>query len=194
MDVNDLKRRRTNLQFRIKEWYKRGKNAKNLVIEYHALLTELRNLGFKVEAKADYLQPEFWDNFNGQKYQKKQKSSTIQNPLPTQPKIEVQSNESIKPNQDSFILCLAWTAKKDTDTPEQIQKVLDYFSELNLSFIDEDIDEIETRIEHVMRYEFKGTEESFKMLKVCTQFVLDAFAKTNFEKFNMAIFGKKKKF
>lgn len=193
MDVNDLKRRRTNLQFRIKEWYKRGKNAKNLVIEYHTLLTELQSLGFKAEAKADYLQPEFWDNFNGQKYQKKQKSSTIQNPLPTQSETEVQSNESIKPNQDSFILCLAWTAKKDTDTPEQIQKVLDYFSELNLSFIDEDIDEIETRIEHVMRYEFKGTEESFKMLKVCTQFVLDAFAKTDFEKFNMAIFGKKKK-
>jgi hypothetical protein len=29
---------------------------------------------------------------------------------------------------------------------------------------------------------------------MCTQFVLDAFAKTDFEKFNIAIYGKRKKY
>jgi hypothetical protein len=49
-------------------------------------------------------------------------------------------------------------------------------------------------MEHVKRYEFNGTEDSFRMLKMCTQFVLDAFAKTDFEKFNIAIYGKRKKY
>ena len=74
------------------------------------------------------------------------------------------------------------------------KKVKDYFKELGLPVIDESVGEIEDRVEHVLRYEFKGSEESFRMLKMCTQFVLDTFAKTDFEKFNIAIYGKRKKF
>jgi hypothetical protein len=55
MDINELKKKRTNLQIRIKEWVDKGKNAKDLVDEYHILLDELRKNNVKVEIRADYL-------------------------------------------------------------------------------------------------------------------------------------------
>lgn len=181
MDINDLKRQRTNLQLRIKEWVDKGKDAKQLVYEYHELLDKLRAVGVKAEAKADYLQKEYWDK----------QVTPKQTPKKPEPEIK---QETIKPSQDTFILCLAWSASLQNETPEQVTKVMDYFKELGLPLIDESVGEIDKRMEHVLRYEFSGSEESFKMLKTCTQFVLDAFAKTDFEKFNIAIYGKKKKY
>ena len=48
-----------------------------------------------------------------------------------------------------------------------------------------------------MVYDFglmKGSEESFRLLKICTQFVLDTFAESDFDKFNIAVYGKRKNY
>ena len=185
MDVAKLKRKRANLRTKIRELYNNGENVKDLVYKYHDLLGELNKLGIKTEIKNDYLYKEYWEDHPS--------TSNIQTKsIKPQPLIE--KTEPIKPSQDSFILCLAWSASLQNDTPEQVKKVMEYFKELGLPIIDESVGEIESRMEHVMRYEFNGTEESFRMLKMCTQFVLDAFAKTDFEKFNIAIYGKRKKY
>lgn len=190
MDIIErLKKDRVNLQLRIKEWYDKGKDATALVHDYHELLNKLRSHGIKAEVKAEYLQKYFWDN----KY-KIASDKKIQLPI-EQSKPEQPKHESIKPSQDSFILCLAWSELNSNEsTPAQIKKVMDYFNELCLPLLDEDINHIDNRIEHIMRYEFKGSEESFRLLKLCTQFVLDAFAQTDFERFNIAIYGKKKNY
>lgn len=184
MDINELKKKRTNLQIRIKEWVDKGKNAKDLVDEYHILLDELRKNNVKVEIRADYLHKSYWE--------KESKN------IPTKThEINQHIKEEepiIKPTQDSFTLCLAWTDITDKSTPEQIKKVMNYFEELCLPILDEDINNIDNRVEHVLRYEFKGSEESFRLLKICTQFILDSFAQSEFEKFNIAIYGKKKKY
>lgn len=179
MDVEKLKKKRTYLYMKIRKYYNAGKNAKDLVYEYHNILDELRRCGVKVEVKTNYLTKEYWQDHP---------SLVIQN------KVQKSKSESIKPTRDSFLLCLAWSASLQNETPEQVTKVIDYFRELGLPLIDESVGEIDKRMEHVLRYEFSGSEESFKMLKTCTQFVLDAFAKTDFEKFNIAIYGKKKKY
>lgn len=182
MDVEELKKKRTYLYMKIRKYYNAGKNAKEIVNEYHNVLDELRRAGVKVEVKTDYLSKEYWQDHPTPPKKTSKKSQPI---LP---------EESIKPVQDSFILCLAWSANLQNETPEQVKKVMEYFKELGLPIIDESVGEIDSRMEHVLRYEFKGTEESFKMLKKCTQFVLDTFAKTDFEKFNIAIYGKRKKY
>lgn len=189
MDIEELKKKRHYLRTKIYKYYKAGKNAKILVKEYNDILNELTKYGFSVESTADYLQNEFWENTNPpiKKVQLPGSAWGLQ-------QVKLKEPESIKPIQDSFILCLAWSASLANETPEQITKVKDYFSELKLPIIDESVGEIDSRMEHILRYEFKGTEESFKMLKMCTQFVLDSFAKTDFEKFNIAIYGKKKNF
>lgn len=178
MDVEELKKKRTYLYMKIRKYYNAGKNAKDIVYEYHNILDELRRCGVKVEVKTNYLTKEYWQD----------------HPSLVTPQNKVQKSKPIKPSQDSFILSLAWVSGNNNEKPEQVKKVQDYFNELGLQIIDESVGEIETRMEHVMRYEFKGSEESFRMLKMCTQFVLDTFAKTDFEKFNIAIYGKKKKY
>lgn len=184
MDVNKLKRKRINLRTKIKGLVDKGQDARELVNKHQILVDELRKYGVKIEAKADYLQKEYWDK------QVKPSQPKCYNPI-SEPEIK---QETIKLSQDTFILCLAWSASLQNETPEQVTKVMDYFKELGLPLIDESVGEIDKRMEHVLRYEFSGSEESFKMLKTCTQFVLDAFAKTDFEKFNIAIYGKKKKY
>ena len=62
MDIERLKKDRMNLQLRIKKWYDKGKDATELVYNYHELLNKLRSHGIKAEAKAEYLQKHFWDN------------------------------------------------------------------------------------------------------------------------------------
>lgn len=179
-DIDSLKKRRESLKIKIRSWIKKNKDVKPLVIEYNEIVNKLKELGIKAEVKADYLQLSYWDSFEA-------KDLNLQ---PT----EKNNIIKIQPKQDSFILCLAWSTDLQNNTPVQVSKVLTYFNELGLTNIDEEVGEIENRIEHIIKYEFKGTEEAFRMLKTCTQFVLDSFAQTDFDKFNIAIYGKKKKF
>lgn len=185
MDINELKRRRLRLRDKIKTYDSKGKDASQLVHEYYELIEELKKYGINHEIKAQYLQKSYWENKfeNASQSTQKNKSNIIK-----------KEEQIIKPNQDSFTLCLAWTDITDKSTPEQIKKVMNYFEELCLPILDEDINNIDNRVEHVLRYEFKGSEESFRLLKICTQFILDSFAQSEFEKFNIAIYGKKKKY
>lgn len=179
-DIASLKKRRESLKIKIRSWMKKNKDVKPLVIEYNEIVNKLKELGINAEVKADYLQLSYWDSSEAKDLNRQ---STEKNNI-----------IKIQPKQDSFILCLAWSTDLQNNTPVQVSKVLNYFNELGLTNIDEEVGEIENRIEHIIKYEFKGTEEAFRMLKTCTQFVLDSFAQTDFDKFNIAIYGKKKKF
>lgn len=179
-DITVLKRKRESLKMRIKYYMKKNRNPYELVVEYQQVISDLRKHGLNVENRVDYLEVEYWD---------KPKSERLSNICLTTEKID-----NVKPLQDSFILCLAWTASIQNEIPEQVKKVMDYFKELELPLIDEEFGEINQRMEHVMRYEFKGTDDAFRLLKICVQFVLDSFAQTDFDKFNIAVYGKKKKY
>lgn len=181
MDINELKRKRERLKFKIREWKKAGKNAKNLVDEYHEILSKLNELGVKTETRVDFLKKEYWvnwpDTFN-------KRGNVVKKPT---------QDDQNQPIQNSFILCLAWV-DDHSNIPDQVIKVKKYFEELGLPILNEETNNIDDRIEHVLKYEFMGSEESFRLLKTCAQFVLDSFAKTDFERFNIAIYGKRKKF
>lgn len=182
-DIVTLKRKRANLHLRIKKWANKGKNAKELVIEYHQILNQLKELGVKVENRTNYLQLEYWDNFtSGHKTEKKRTSITPR------------SKEDPVSSKHSYTLCLAWVEQSD-ETPIQVQKVKDYFEELCLKNIGADTRKVDnSKTEYVLKYEFEGSDESFRMLKICTQFVLDTFAQSDFDRFNIAVYGKKKNY
>lgn len=172
--INDLQKKRTNLLFRIKYRIKAGKNAKDLVVEYHKIKDQLIALGVNVEIRADYLKMEYW----GEKPTEISKSEPIK--------------EIATPNQQHiYTLNLAWVDTTNS-TPPQVQKVKDYFNDLCLKCNGEDITITPNGVEHILKYEFEGVEESFRLLKICTQFVLDSFAQSDFDKFNIAVFGKKR--
>jgi hypothetical protein len=183
-EIDNLKKQRNNLQLRIKEWKDKGKNAKNLVIEYHKLLSKLRECGIKADAKVDYLQLDYWDNIEN--------TNKIPTPINT---TQAKQQEPKLIDNKSFSLCLAWTSLDGFPVPTQINKVKGYFDELCLNVEDESTKIVSPGCtEHVLRYGFEGSEESFRLLKICTQFVLDSFAESDFDKFNIAVYGKRKNY
>ena len=191
-EIKKLKTRRFNLREKIRTCVKEGKNAYDYVIELHEVLAKLRGFGINVSVEKDYLQIEYWNNFESSSQKSTQK---IHHTKP----IENQSKENkIKENkqkQDSFSLCLAWTSIDGSPAPIQVQKVKEYFEELCMELEDESSKIHDPGCtEHILRYKFEGSEESFRLLKICTQFVLDTFAESDFDKFNIAVYGKRKNY
>ena len=192
-EITDLKKYRSSLSLRIRKRVVQNKNAYDLVVEYTNVTNRLRELGCKVSVETEHLKIENWTK-NG--YKNTQPQTPVKNATKkATPKHEHKTAENITPKQDSFILCLAWTEVNGSPEPVQLQKVKDYFYELCLPILDTETRKVnDTLTEHILKYEFNGTEDAFRLLKICTQFVLDAFAQTDFDKFNIAIFGKKKVF
>ena len=199
-EIEDLKKYRSSLSLRIRKRVVQNKNAYDLVVEYTEITNKLLALGCKVSVETDHLKIENWskDGYKLTSTPMKPASKSVQKtpkkPTKSTP-VKKEKSANITPKQDSFILCLAWTEVDGSPEPVQLQKVKDYFYELCLPILDTEKRKVtDTLTEHVLKYEFKGTEDAFRLLKVCTQFVLDAFAQTDFDRFNIAIFGKKKVF
>ena len=68
----------------------------------------------------------------------------------------------------------------------------EYFDDMDIRPTDSDIYKSIGGTENVIKYEFNGNDKSFKILKYSAQFLLDTISNTDYEKFNIAIFGKKK--
>lgn len=185
-EIKKLKTKRFNLRERIRTYVKAGKNAKELVIEFHEVVRQLRELGFNASIEKDYLQLEYWDNFIPEPKTEKKPASITPSPI-----IRKENSVSFK---HSYTLCLAWV-EQSNETPIQVQKVKDYFAELCLKSMGTDTRKVDdSKTEYVLKYEFEGSDESFRMLKICTQFVLDTFAQSDFDRFNIAVYGKKKNY
>ena len=185
--IKELKRKRDNLNIRIRDYVAKGKNAYPLVVDFNDITKELNKLGCKVFIGSDVLKLENWKD-----------GKYIKNPTPTpQTKSSNSSNSSNSSPQPStthhWILNLAWTEKKEDSELIQIQKVKEFFKELCLTKIACEKRQVNsTTIEYILKYEYCGTEDAFRLLKSCTQFMLDSFAETDYDKFNIAIYGKKK--
>ena len=90
-----------------------------------------------------------------------------------------------------YTLSLAWTESPKEDISSTIDIIKDYFDDLDMNELEEENYRSGDGIEHKIKYEFEGDERTFKILKYSAQFILDTISNTDYEKFNIAIFGKK---
>ena len=77
-------------------------------------------------------------------------------------------------------------------TKSDKKKFFPFFYDLDLKNIDTEQFDKGNVTEYVSKYEWVGDDESFKILKYSSQFILDTVSKSDYEKFNIAIYGKKK--
>lgn len=107
-------------------------------------------------------------------------------------KQEHSQSTPVKNNSDQkYTLSLAWTESPREDISSTIDIIKDYFEDLNMNALEEENYNNGDGIEHKIKYEFEGDERAFKILKYSAQFLLDTISNTDYEKFNIAIFGKK---
>ena len=175
-------------------------NHKNVnikrIIELYDLTKKLRSVGKRVSDDADWLKYEYWgiteDVVNDVKKhpEKYISSSSTKKPVNkqiTQPKISI-----APPKKNKYIISLAWTEDNTHNLKNTIDVIKEYFDDLDLKNVGTEQFDKGNVTEYVSKYEWVGDDESFKILKYSSQFILDTVSKSDYEKFNIAIYGKKK--
>lgn len=180
-EIKNIKNVRYKLRKKITKYIDKNiktNEVKEMVLEYHNLTKQLEDAGCKVSIKLDYLKLDYWDN--------------ISNIIPihrTQHIIPNIINDVTEPQK--YIISLAWTETPNQSISDTINKIKEYFDDMDIKAIDYDTYKNGNNIENIIKYEFDGDDGSFKILKYSAQFLLDIISNTDYEKFNIAIYGKK---
>lgn len=192
-EINELKRKRTNLATKIREWKEQGKNAKELAIEYQTITEKLQQCGLKVFIGTDYLKVDYWDNPWGTLKPtvdvkvckiKSEKEYTQQRPT-----TELVDDKIKAINY--YSICLAWECKDIQEFPNGIKLIKNCFNDLGLKEISDECYQMGSCVEHMAKYRFIGDDDSFNIIKTFTQSVLDSITLIDDNKNNTTIFGKK---
>ena len=183
MTIEEIKKKRFNLKLKILQWHKSGKNAKDLVIEYHNLTQVLLDKGVNATIQADYLQLEYWDTnpANPAKPVKKA-AEKIQE--------SVSQSKSIScPIDDTgyYVLNIAWSNDLNCaqNIPPPIQCIIKGLEELGIQQIGTEIYPTDNGCDMLLKFRYVGDDDSFKLIKTFTRGLLDAFNTKG------SIFGKK---
>lgn len=192
-EINELKRKRTNLATKIREWKEQGKNAKELAIEYQTITEKLQQCGLNVFIGADYLKADYWDKPVGtlkptvdvkvckiktEKEYTQQRSTT-----------ELVDDKIKAINY--YSICLAWECKDIQEFPNGIKLIKNCFNDLGLKEISDECYQMGSCVEHMAKYRFIGDDDSFNIIKTFAQSVLDSITLIDDNKNNTTIFGKK---
>lgn len=180
-EIKNIKKARYKLREKITKYIDKNiktNEVKAMVLEYHDLTKQLADAGCNVSIKLDYLKLDYWDNI-----------SNITPPPQTQHITSNITNDIIEPQK--YTISLAWTETPDRSISDTINKIKEYFDDMNIKEISQDTYKNGNSIENIIKYEFDGDDDSFKILKYSAQFLLDTISNTDYEKFNIAIYGKK---
>lgn len=187
--INDLKRERDKLRIKIREWMYRQKDAYKFVIRFNELTEELKKSGRNVSTQAECLMLSNWEKggkyYHLREFEEKKSSITIEKDI-----IKEESLKKLNTNINNYKIQLYWTNISNEDAPKIIKELDDYFQNLGLKYLDEDIFFDKNKIEHTVNYSFKGIEEEFNMLKKSSQYIIDTFSNN---KFTVAVGGRKLK-
>lgn len=184
-EIEALVKKRNNLNLKVKEWVKKNKNAYQLVVEFESLTNVLKAAGRNVAIQSECLKIENWEK--GGKYYH------LREELQVQPTI-IQKEQNTKPSNNSYVLNLSWTELFQSSEPKPIKMIQDFLSKLGLKETEKDINNNGLVVEHTIKYEYNGSDDAFNVLKAGSQFILDTFSKSDYEKFNIAIYGKKQNY
>ena len=191
-EINDLKRKRTSLATKIREWKERGKNAKELAIEYQNITEKLQQYGLNVFIGADYLKVDYWDNpwgtlkltENVKACKIKTEKECILECAQNTNTIELVDNKIKAINY--YTICLAWSNKDTQCTSCTINLIKNCFNDLGLKEITNDCYQFGEGAENLIKYRYIGNDESFQIIKTFAQSILD-----NNNENSAAIYGKK---
>ena len=176
-----LMRRRNSLKIDLSELTKtpqRKDRAKMKLDELYLITETLKSRGKNVSNQAPYLSYGFWEL----------EQPNIKVITPMEQKVE---EKAIEPKLQRYAISLAWSEVPEQDMSIIVDKVKEYFYDMDIKEVSCDSYGNGRETEYVIKYEFVGDDKSFKILKYSAQFLLDAISTTDYEKFNIAIYGKK---
>jgi hypothetical protein len=201
-EINSLMTKRANLATKIREWYNKGKNARDLAFQYENITNKLQELGKNVYIGTDYYKVEYWDAKSNDIVKSSKdlqpfsgeitiKDTSVIKPshfVPEKNYIEKLVDDKIK-DINYYVFCLVWECEDIHQTFDNIETIKTCFSDLGMKEITNECYQNGTSVEYMVKYRFVGSEESFNIIKTFSQNVLDGTLKR--DKNNATIFGKK---
>lgn len=197
MTKNALKNKKNECISTIEKW-RDNPCYKNIVIYRIITLNDIcKQLNEQVDNKYTY---ETWNITDDIINDFKQNPSKYYRQIPlNQSKViqkktdsKIQTGKKVKQLTQKHTITLAWTEMPGHDVTSTIDKIKEYFNDMDIQPINIEVfDNGNKGIEHTINYEFKGDDQSFKILKYSAQFILDTISNTDYETFNIAIFSKR---
>lgn len=179
-DIQELKKKHYNIKEVIKNHIRRGTDVSKKVDEYLKIVQELKDNGIEVNDTSSYIQ----QALRGHHTQKFQKVDVVNQP--TQEPISV-------PEMSLYRITLAWTERPGREPDNTIQIIENYLKENGARYVEGSHADFDEYKENMRSYEWEGDDKEFTILRRSANYILDVFAENQYEKFNISIFGNKKR-
>lgn len=201
-EILALKHRRGQLKTIIRNYIERKRYVYDKVLEFIELTKKLNSYGCKLSCDNEYVKLENWEKggkfYHCLEYPKTNSEETSRvrttkvgsTPKVGSPKVGPTPNDE---QPKTYILCLAWTDNKGDGESKQVKEIKSLINTLYMKLVDTEEVTNGDRVDHILKYEFVGTHDAFSLLKQVLQWVADSFAVNEMDKFNVAVYGKKKR-
>ena len=205
-EILALKKRRGQLSTIIRNYIERKRYAYDKVLEFIELTKKLNSCGCKLSCDNEYVKLENWEKggkfYHCLGYPKTNSAETSRVGTTKAGTTKAGTTKAgttkagTTPNDDqpkTYILCLAWTNNKGDGESKQVKEIKSLINTLYMKLVDTEEVTNGDRVDHILKYEFVGTHDAFSLLKQVLQWVADSFAVNEMDKFNVAVYGKKKR-
>jgi hypothetical protein len=183
--IQELRKRHSNLKMLIKNHMKRGTDCKKYVEEYLKIVNKLR-VGYGVYVNdSSPLLTEAVSLYGG----KVLKSSPV---IPESIPAASIPATTLETKKQVYKITLAWTERPEKKPDNTIQIIENYICENGATILDASSTDFGDYKENMRTYEWKGGDKEFAILRRSANYILDVFAETQYEKFNISIFGNKR--
>ena len=181
--IQELKKKHYNIKEVIKNHIRRKTDYSKHVQEYLKIVQELREAGIEVNDTSSYIQ----QALNGTVNITSEANNIIKYP-DVKPAIVIE-----EPEKSIYKITVAWTERPGREPNNTLTIIENYLKENNAHVIDNTEADFDEYKEIMRVYEWEGDDKEFNILRKSANFILDVFAANQYEKFNISIFGSKKK-
>lgn len=182
-NIQELKRKHYNIKEVIKNHIRRNTNCEKQVKQYFNIVNKLREAGIEVDDTSSYIKLAIESKgiIGGQNHIKEKITPTI-------------THDEPQVIEDSiYKITVAWTERPGHEPSNTVKIIEDYLTENGAKMIEDTPAEFDGYTEVMRSYEWSGGDKEFNILRKSANYILDVFATNRYEKFNISIFGNKKK-
>ena len=183
-NIQELKKKHYNIKEVIKNHIRRKTDCKKQVEQYLKIINELRNAGVEVNDTSSYINQAL-KQYNIIKVSGDNSFNTQSDKIET-------STIPQEPEKSIYKITLAWTERPGREPDNTVQIIENYFKENGAREVDRTSADFDEYKENMCSYEWNGDDKEFAILRKSANYILDVFAKNQYERFNISIFGNKK--